>query len=745
MHPNGLASLVSCIVLGLGATTVAAASQAAAAPEDDIEVIQVHAQKRQQALLDVSNAVTVLSGEQLAQRVLKDTVDLSNLAPNLKASAVSGEGTTPSFSIRGIGMFDYNTSTVSPVAIYTDDVVGGGANFLATPLFDLAQVEILRGPQGTLFGRNSTAGAILLRTRQPEFEHSAAFAVGVGQQHRHLAEMVVNAPLGEDTAVRLALQQQRYQYSMQNQFPLGQNGGMRQQHGRLSVLSRFDDWTLRLMWQQEYSRGAPKPIASAGIWQDVSQGIRCTPAQVGSTACTDNFGLRLPSDDYWTTIADTFDKRSQTRSRSLSMVWQGPLRDGLEFKSVTAHKQLSRYHSWDSDGPGNFIEGYLGSENRFVSQEFSLQAALGAGYLTSGLFWLDEQLLQDNGIDLFRDFRAIAALQNIGVEFFYDNRLDNQSAAIYSQWEQPLNERWSLTLGLRYTKEDNDYDVAADLDTVAGRIPRLWQYQGTVADDDLSGKLALMQHITPQLRWYYSLTQGYKSGGYNAGYASSPAQAKDSTYEAERVTAFETGGHYLANDLALDWALFWYQYDDQQVFVNLGQGPAPYHVLKNAGDSDWYGAELELRWRFHPSWRLDWGLGVLPNARLGPYQNNNLLLPDKRIPFSSKWNSTAQLQYDFSLLGLADVQWQLGVQYQSDFYFDQYENPFTRQAGYQLWHSRIAFWPVAVRDLEIAIYGKNLGNTRYAELRFDSIAALGAVTELRGEARHIGIELRWQY
>lgn len=745
LRPAQLAYLTVCVALGCALPPTVYAASASGERADDIEVIQVHAQKRSQSRLEVSNAVSVISSEQLAQRVLKDTVDLTGLAPNLKASAVSGEGTTPSFSIRGIGMFDYNTSTVSPVAIYTDDVVGGGANFLATPLFDLAQVEVLRGPQGTLFGRNSTAGAILLRTRQPEFEQSAAFALGVGQHHRHHGEVVLNTPVSEDTAVRVALQQQRYQYSMQNQFPLGQNGGMRQQHGRLSVLSRFDDWTLRLMWQQEYSRGAPKPIVSAGIWQDVSKGIRCAPAQVGSTACTDSFGMRVPSDDYWTTNADTFDKRSQTRSRSLSMVWQGPLQPGVEFKSVTAHKELTRYHSWDSDGPGNFIEGYLGSDNRFISQEFSLQVARDSGYWTSGVFFLDEQLLQDNGIDLFRDFRAIPPLQTIGAEFFYDNQLDNQSAAIYSQWEQQLTTQWSLTAGLRYTRETNDYDVSADLDTVAGRIPRLWQYQGTVKDDDVSGKLALLQTLSPQLSLYYSLTQGYKSGGYNAGYASSPAQAKDSTYDAERVTALETGGHYVANKLALDWAVFWYQYDDQQVFVNLGQGPAPYHVLKNAGDSDWYGAELELRWRFHDAWRFDWGVGVLPNAKLGPYQNNNLLLPDKRIPFTSKWNSHAQLQYELSLAGIGELQWQLGVQYQSDFYFDQYENPYTRQAGYQLWHSRLALWPAGLPDVEIAVYGKNLGNTRYADLRFDSIAALGAVTELRGEARQLGVELRWQY
>ncbi len=715
------------------------------ASEQDIEVIQVYAQKRQQARLDVTSAVSVLSGHALEERVLKDTVSLSGLAPNLKASTVSGEGTTPSFNIRGIGMFDYNTSTVSPVAIYTDDVVGGGANFLATPLFDLAQVEILRGPQGTLFGRNSTAGAILLRTQQPEFDTSGSLTLGTAQHHHQHGVAVFNTPLSDDTAIRVALQHQRYQYSVHNIFPLGQDGGLRQQHGRVSLLSRFDDWSLRLMWQQEYSRGAPKPIVSAGIWQDLANGVRCAPERVGTRACTDNFGMRVVSDDYWKTSADTFDKRHQTRSRSLSMVWQGPLAADIEFKSVTAHKTLTRFHSWDSDGPANYIEGSLGSDNRFVSQEFSVQVARQHGFWTSGVFYLDEQLQQDNSIDLFRDFRQVPAVAAVAAQFFYDNQLDNRSAAIYSQWEQKLNDRWSYTAGIRYTDERNDYKAMADLDTVAGRIAGLWRLQGKVADDDISGKLALLQQVNPNLSWYYSLTQGYKSGGYNAGYATSPAQAADSTYGAERVTSFEVGGHYVAPQIALDWALFQYQYDDQQVFVNLGQGPAPYHVLKNAGDSDWFGAEVDLRWRFARAWRLDLGLGWLPDARLGPYQNNTLLLPNKRIPFSSKWNTHAQVQWDGALASWAELRWQLGVQYQSDFYFDQYENPYTRQDGYALWHSRLALRPLSWSSLEVALYVKNLTNTEYADLRFDSMAALGAVTELRGEARQFGVDVRWEF
>lgn len=714
------------------------------AKEHAIEVIEVYAQKRAQPKSEVSLAVSRLDGEALAQRRIADTTQLSGLAPNLFASTVAGEGTTPSFNIRGVGMFDYNTSTISPIAIYSDDVVSGGANFLSSSLFDLQQVDVLRGPQGTLFGRNTTGGAILLMSRQPEAEFGGYVSAEIAEHDTRQLTAAINVPVTEQTSARLALQHRDYQYSMQNLFPQGQDGGMRHNNLRLIVRSELENWVISSKLTLEDIDGAPKPIYSAGILAADGSGALCPISQVGSRHCVDSFGLKGPSDDFWQTIADTYDKKHQTEGWTGSVNITGSLAQGYQFKSVTAVKDLQRFHSFDSDGPGNFIEGSFDSDNAFFSQEFSLAVEQDDRYWISGLFYLNETLDQQNDLDLFRDFRAIPALAAVPAQFFYFNQLDNQSFSAYSQFDQAFNDVWTLTAGARFTREETDYVARADLDTVPIYLTNFWDLAGQVADSEWSGKLALLQKISNQYSQYYSLSRGFKAGGYNGGYSTSPQQAADSTYAPERVTAWEAGGHLLLpqQQLSLDWAAFYYDYQDQQVFVNQTSGPAPYHVLKNAGESTIYGVEAEMSWRPVANLKLDLALGHIPKAELGAGQRNALFVADNRLPFTSEWMASGQLEYDLSLM-VNHLLVQLGFVYQSEFFFDQYENPYIRQDGYTLWHGRLAYQPIP--ELELAVFGKNLLNKKYTELKFDSIAALSAVTQLRGEARQLGVGVTYHF
>ncbi|MBU1438356.1 MAG: TonB-dependent receptor [Gammaproteobacteria bacterium] len=714
------------------------------AGESSVEVIEVYAQKRPQPKSEVSLAVTSLDGDALAQRRIADTTQLSGLAPNLLASTVSGEGTTPSFNIRGVGMFDYNTSTISPIAIYSDDVVSGGANFLSSSLFDLQQVDVLRGPQGTLFGRNTTGGAILLMSRQPEAEFGGYVSAEVAEHDTRQLTAAVNVPLTEQTSARLAVQHRDYNYSMQNLFPLGQDGGMRHNNLRLIIRTELENWTITSKLTLEDIEGAPKPIYSAGILAADGSGALCPLSQVGTRNCVDSFGLSVPSDDYWQTVADTYDKKHDTEGWTGTVNISGELAPGYQLKSVTAVKDLQRFHSFDSDGPGNFIEGSFDSDNEFFSQELSLTVQQDGRYWISGLFYLKETLDQQNDLDLFRDFRSIPALAAVPAQFLYFNQLDNQSVSAYTQLDQPLNDDWTLTAGVRYTREQTDYIARADLDTVPVYISKFWDLAGEVADSEWSGKLALLQKINNNYNQYYSLSRGFKAGGYNGGYSTSPQQAIDSTYAPERLTAFEAGGHYQLPQqrLSLDWAAFYYDYQDQQVFVNQTTGPAPYHVLKNAGQSKIYGLEAEMSWRPAAALKLDLALGHIPKADLGSDQGNAYFVADNRLPFTSEWMASGQLEYDLS--GVVDhVLLQLGFVYQSEFFFDQYESPYTKQDGYTLWHGRIAYQPLP--ELELAVFGKNLLNKKYTELKFDSIAALSAVTQLRGEARQLGVGMTYHF
>jgi len=711
--------------------------------EQDIEVIQVYAQKRAQDIKDVSVAVTVVDVETANKLHLKDTTQLAALVPNVKMTNNAGEGTPPAFNIRGVGMIDYNTSTISPIAVYSDDIVGGSANNLSVNLFDLAQVEVLRGPQGTLFGRNTTGGAVLLRSQQPTDDLHGYVKASMGQNDHTSFDGALNLPLTDDTAVRFAYNREDYQFSVNNLMPGAPDGGLTQNNFRMIVKSDFDDVVVTAKVHAEDWSGKPKPIASQGVNRLDGSGLRCSPKDVVASKCADNFGVLVGGNDFWDVNADTADKKHDTDSwgASLKVAWQ--ISDDISMNFISGYNDLERFHSWDSDGPGNFIEGSMGLDNQLFSQEINLAYKRDGLYWISGVYYLNEDIKQNNDIDLFRDFRAVPELAAIPAQFFYRNKLENASVALYSQIDYPLNDSMVVTAGLRYTDETTDYTAIADLDVVPAYIPELWNLNGKVEDDELSGKLALNHKIKPGFSTYYSYSRGYKSGGYNAGYTSTPEAALESEYAPETLDAFEVGTRveFWQRDANLHLAAFYYDYKDQQVFVNLPSVPIG-HVLKNAGDSTIYGLDAEFVYTPSHNLQFNFNVGYLPEANIGEHNADGVIVEDSRLPFSSKWNVSGYVLHEMDLAqGLLTTQ--LGFDYQSDFYFDQNENAYTQQDDYIVWHGRMTYqWQ---DNLEFSIWGKNLTDTEYDELRFDSIAALGAISNLKGESRQLGVEIGYSF
>ncbi|WP_448547109.1 TonB-dependent receptor [Thalassotalea fusca] len=706
-----------------------------------IEVIEVYAQKRAQKITDVAVAVTVLDGETVDRIQLKDTTQLSIMTPNMKITNNAGEGTPPAFNIRGVGMIDYNTSTVSPIAVYSDGVVSGSANNLSVNLFDIEQVEVLRGPQGTLFGRNTTGGAVLVMSKlpEPEFGGYANFSIA---EHDHTSfDGALNLPLTDNTAVRFSVNREDYHFSNNNLLEGHPDGGLQQTNLRLIVKSDWEDVTLIAKLHAEDWQGKPKPIASRGIIKADGSGT-CTLSQAGSDNCLDAFGGTVGGDEFWDVRADTADREHDTESwgTSLKLVWQ--FADNMALTSISGYRELDRFHSWDSDGAMNLVEGTMGTDNSLFSQELSISVTGDNSYWQSGLFYLKETIDQDNSFDLFRDFRGI--LDAGPGEFFYDNSLENSSIAVFSQLDYDLSMKTVVTAGLRYTDETTDYHSFADLDTHQTLIPGLWDLTGKVAEDEWSGKLAIRHQVSPNTNVYASYTRGYKSGGYNAGYAVSPLQAADSEYQSEQLNAYEIGSkmQLVEQSVSLNIAAFYYDYKDQQIFVNYKDSAIPFHVLKNGGDSTIYGAELELMVVPSQDWQFVFNVGYLPEAKTGQFEDVDYAVNENRLPFSSKWNVGGYALYE-TFFGSNALTAQLGFDYQSSFFFDQNENPYTEQEGYVTFYGRLSYqWQ---DDILVSLWGKNLTNTEYAELRFDSVGVLGAVTELKGEQRQLGVEVKYSF
>lgn len=735
-----------CIYTGIILSTALAGhavAQEQNTPDGSIENITVYAQKRAQDIADIAVPVTVVSGDDILELQIKDTTQIASLVPNFKVTNNAGEGTPPSFNIRGIGMIDYNTSSVSPISIYSDGVVSGSANNLSANLFDIEHIEVLRGPQGTLFGRNTTGGAVLIHSRMPEDEFGGYLNFGIAEQDHTSAEGAVNLPTNAHIKSRLAFNYDNYDFSTNNLFPGAPDGGLKQLNFRWITTAEFDDVRITAKVHHDDWSGSPKPIQSLGV-DHATEGRQCTVAELGSPACINIYGHSVDSENFHDTSADTADRVHDTESWGASVKVEWDINSQVTLTSTTAYRDLDRFHSWDSDGPANFTEGTMGTDNDLVSQEFTVAYQGDKMYWLTGLYYLNEDIDQENSIDLARDLRTAPPEIAAGaLQVFYHNQLENESIALFSQVDYQLSDTFTLTAGLRYTDESTEWESVADFDVVGAFIPGVWDLSGEVEDDELSGKLSLVQKVSDNMSVYYSYARGYKSGGYNGAYSLTPNVAANSEYRPEKLDAYEIGNRWLFLDrkARLNMSAFYYDYKDQQIFVLLNDG-SPFGVLRNAGDSTIYGLEGEFSYAPTNEWQFDLNVGYIPEAEIGEFEFGEVVIEETRLPFTSRWNIGGRGRWETEL-GNGTLRAELGFDYQSRFYFDQNENPYTEQAGHTIWNGRVSY--DLSSGLSFGIWGKNLFDKEFAELRFDSIAGLRAITELKGEERQLGVDVTYRF
>ena len=207
-RPESILAGLSVVIAGaaLGSSAVAQsgdASTQSTGADQAIEEIIVTAQRRAENLQDVPVSIRALTSDDIATFRFRDPGDIAAQVPNLQTSPVTGDG-TPIFSLRGVSMIEYSYHHGSPIPPYLDEVYKGNPSLLAVPLFDIERVEVLRGPQGTLYGKNSTGGAINFITRKPAFENGGYVTLGAGDNNLREADGALNVALSDTLAVRIA-------------------------------------------------------------------------------------------------------------------------------------------------------------------------------------------------------------------------------------------------------------------------------------------------------------------------------------------------------------------------------------------------------------------------------------------------------------------------------------------------------------------------------------------------------------
>lgn len=717
----------------------------------ELEIIEVSAQKRLQNIQQVAIALTSLNQQQMQDLGIQDSYQLSGLSPNVLLSQNAGEGSPPAVNIRGVGLVDYNTSNTSPIAFYFDEAVNGSVSNQFSELFDIEHVEILRGPQGTLFGRNTSGGALLFFSNPPEDEFAAYVSAGLGSDAYQKIEAMLNLPLGEQSATRISAQYLDYDYSATNNLADAPQEGIRRNAVRWQYALNKEEFSLNLKLSAADWQGISQPYGHTGVY-DLQSGGRCNLDMTTRGECADVFGFNDGSNNFRDVSVDNDSPHnSEQQGARLKLQWH--ISPTVSLSSITAYNDLDRQHQIHCDASSlDVCVGFFALDNSVFSQELRLTGELPDINWIAGLFLLREDLEQNNSIDLLRDFRFAGSASG-AAQYFYHNQIEIESRAIFSQVDYNFTPQLILTAGLRYNNEEIDFLGDTDLnvpldDDIDGFTFPFWSVTDNVDDNQWSGRLALSYQLSHNWMWYTSASSGFKSGGFNGGFLFTPDEAQKAGYGPETLYAYEVGTKAdLWNKRArLALSAFYYDYHDQQVFINepaVTANAPNLQLLQNVADSSIKGLEAQFEWQITPDLHINLAGGYIPTADFGQYIDpTGRDLTGNRLPFTPKLQLSMASHYQYFLA--ADKYLTLSIlgRYQSEIYFDQNQSPYTRQDGYALWDTTLGYHN---KNWRLTFNIKNIFDQNYDTLRFDLIDFLGLVNSNKGEGRRAQFEYSYAF
>ncbi len=624
-------SILTAVLALQGAAAVAARAADEQPDAGALQEIVVTAQKRSENLQSVPVSVTALTATQLSSLKLDDASALATQIPNLQVNGIVGEG-SPLFSLRGVSMFDYSLSQSSPVASYIDEVYKGNFVLFGVEMYDLERVEVLRGPQGTLYGKNTTGGAINFITHKPGFDTEGYVKAGFGNYSRREAEGAFQTALVPDKlAVRVAFTYTKADGFVKNILPGHPDlEGVDQYGVRLSVLYRATDsldFTLRysrsMQDPQNYAiipgRVSPLGVGLVGVYYPTSDGTAT--------------GTPLGND----TVAQNYTPRRRQDNQAVSLTTNWALSDSYAVTAISSWDQGSLFNPEGTDGAGLdiFKIPYIGKTHQ-VAQDLRL-ATTGTQALNYivGAYYQHEAIFNstENQFYNFLDYNGDGALDYhdcvdssfntpgggyaggffVNASCRYYNSFDQikNSWAVYSDGSYRLSGLLKLRAGVRYNHDVGEQKNALDqlrgpdevpiANILAAPVPVLLLpgspgYAQAVGrtfaqgfrNSAVTGRAGIDVTPTPDSLLYLSYSRGYRAAAFNAQFLFTDTDF--TTVKPETIDAIEAGfkTSWLGNRLQLDGAVFHYQYRNQQIINVYPTGQQP---LINLGKSKIDGGE----------------------------------------------------------------------------------------------------------------------------------------------------------
>ena len=730
-----VAALVSAAGALLGSPSVLAQDDAPAAAEGGSggDII-VTARRREETLQDVPISVTAFTGEALSQQGAVDITTLQDKTPNLTLQIARGSNSTLIAFIRGVGQQDPLWGFEPGVGLYVDDVYIARPQGAVLDIFDVQRVEVLRGPQGTLYGRNTIGGAVKYVTKRlgHDFEGKVRAAYGSYNQIDLVGQ--VSIPLTDTLSIGGAVA-----YYQRDGY--GENLTTGAEHydkdviaGRVSVEFTPSDGVF-------FRLAADKTVDNSN-------------ARHG-TRLVENAGLAAfePTDDVYDTRAGIGDD-NKVETQGVSLTGEIELNDMLTFKTISAYRDGHTDTLIDFDNtPGPVLDVPAFYDDRQYTQEFQLLVEGDRLQGVAGLYYLDGRA---SGA-----FDTVLGLANLTI--LTSGTVKTKSYAAFADFSYELTDQLSVSVGGRYTKDkkrgtvyrQNFTGIRSPEFGNPAAVPGLLRtdYTNERTFDEFTPRFSVSYQPTPDLNLYASYSKGFKSGGFDMRGDAVLTPDTVLGYKPETVDAYEVGlkGAFLDRKLFVNLAGFYSDYKDQQVTLQIPTAGGIASFVDNAGKSEIYGFELEVRAVPSRHLTVSAALGYT-HAEFKEYLAYDLAtgtrvdVADSRVLQNTpRWNGNVAATWFIDAAG-GTLAITPALAFRSDYSLFEIPTPLLDQDGYVLADAS-ATWTSPDDRFQIGVHGRNLFDTRYRVGGYNFPGALfgNSIIGFYGPPRTVTVEASYRF
>lgn len=767
--------LASAVAVGVSAPLVAAERTSA------LEEVIVTAQKRSESLQDTPISISAFTQDALESMGITEANEIGAYAPNVNMAKQPGSQDNVGYSIRGVGSGETSMLSEQTVGVYMDGVYIARNTGSAFDIVDLERIEILRGPQGALYGRNTTGGAINLITQKPAEEFGFKQKFTTGNRGRFISNTSVDTGMMGNFAAKFSYNHKEHDGFVKNSA-----------HGNTLGESESDAYRISLRWTPsdevtvDYSYDNSQRDSNAATAQLVH--VRGTQRALGGPIWQQAAAGASQERQSQVSKGQSTGKGSYSdiEAHALTIEWQA---GDITYKSITSFREwesqvtdtdfgsyrVNAPYSVYTFNPATYAVGILPvgayasvfaadrlSTNEQFTQEFQMQGSLLDERLeyTVGLYYFEEESDENNPQSIlfpgvFFGFPFGSDVVYGPLKFIYGAK--NDSTAVYSQFKYAYTDQLDITLGLRYTKDNKE----VYLTNAAG---------STEADDswsNFSPSLIANYALNEDVSIYATYSQGYRAGGYNA--RASTANDFAQSFDDETVTNYEAGikSDWFDSRLRVNASIFHLEYDDAQVSqFKAGAGGAT-SVISNAGALETDGIELEItaiplegltimaNYGYQDVGYTEYISGLTdpvtgnpatPRAGADPVTGNEDI-SDVATPGNSPKNTGALIMtYDFEPTSWGQWTAQIDGTYDGVRVFHPQMSLYDRTGTQTRVNARLTLSdiPVSQGNLSVAAWVRNLNNEEHREWGIDFGGGVGLALNTYKELRSYGIDIVYE-